>query len=80
MSCGIGNVLEGLKLPYNSDSDWLSGVSYSVAKMEKYEVSSVVDENNIIFMICNAIWQFIQVHGNMMFLYQKSQNNMVCHA
>ena len=44
MSCGIGNVLEGLKSPYNSDSDWLSGMSCSVAKME---VSSVVDENNI---------------------------------
>ena len=44
------------KFPYNSDSNWLSGVSYSVAKMEKYEVSSVVDENNIIFMICNAIY------------------------
>ena len=28
------NVLENLKFPYNSDSDWLSGVSCSVAKME----------------------------------------------
>ena len=33
----IGNVLGNLKFPYNFDSDWLNGLSCSVAKMGNME-------------------------------------------